>query len=149
MAWQKETQGEFKGLHFYKGDPWEDHGGPFYFEQKRGEPVVVRFRAQEHHMNGGGAMHGGCYMTFADSALFAIAWEELEGWHSVTMTMASEFLGPAFVGELMEAKGEVTKAGRSVVFVRGMIYADGRPCFSFSGTIKKTKPYEEDIKTST
>ena len=41
-------------------------------------------------------------------------------------------------GELVECTGEVVKAGRSMVFVRGLITCKGEPVASFSSVLKKT-----------
>lgn len=42
-------------------------------------------------------------------------------------------------GELVECDGEVTRAGGSLIFLRGTLKADGRSLFTFSGTIKRVK----------
>ena len=39
----------------------------------------------------------------------------------------------------MEARGEVLRAGGSLIFVRGVITAEGKPCLNFSGTIKRLR----------
>jgi acyl-coenzyme A thioesterase PaaI-like protein len=39
---------------------------------------------------------------------------------------------------LLEARGDVIRAGRSLVFVRGVVTADGEAALSFSGTLKRT-----------
>ena len=44
-----------------------------------------------------------------------------------------------FEGELIEATGEVTRAGKSLIFVRGILKSGDRPLFTFSGTIKRVK----------
>ena len=100
--------------------------------------AVCAFRAEARHMNGMGGMHGGCLMTFADFALFAIAGDTLgpDG-RAVTVGFTSEFLAAARTGDYMEARGEVLRAGRSLIFVRGLVTADTRPCLSFSGTVKR------------
>ncbi|WP_409998309.1 hotdog domain-containing protein, partial [Escherichia coli] len=51
-----------------------------------------------------------------------------------------EFVGPAAVGDLVEATGEVVKAGGSLLFVRGLISTGGRPMLNFSGVVKKIRP---------
>ena len=101
--------------------------------------MVAAFRAQRKHMNAGGVMHGGCLMTFADFALFAIAHDNGndEDSYGVTVAFTSEFIAGALEGEYIEARGEVVGGGRSIQFVRGLITADGRPVLNFSGTIKK------------
>ena len=85
-------------------------------------------------------MHGGCMLTFADYALFCIARQELLEQHAVTVSLNGEFVGPAHVGDLVEAVGEVVKAGRSMIFLRGLVSTGGRPMLTFSGVIKKTGP---------
>jgi len=92
-------------------------------------------------MNMGGSVHGGCLMTFADFALFAIAADEIgESGYGVTVAFTSEFLAGAKEGQLLEARGEVLRAGGSLIFVRGVVTADGTPCLNFSATLKRLKP---------
>jgi uncharacterized protein (TIGR00369 family) len=143
QVWGLETitEGEWAGWnHFVGGDPFEDHAGPFYWRKdEQGRPRCA-FRAEKKHMNGGGFMHGGCIMTFADFALFVIARDVLTESHSVTATFNGEFVGSVPEGALVEATGEVVKAGRSMVFVRGLITTGKDPVMSFSAVIKKTGP---------
>jgi uncharacterized protein (TIGR00369 family) len=135
------TEGEWAGWSWYPGgDPYEDLAGPFYFRERDGRPVCA-FRAEKKHMNGGGFMHGGCAMTFADFALFVIARQATVGSPTVTATFNAELVGTARVGDLVECTGEVVKAGRSMVFVRGIISnasSGGEPMMSFSSVLKKT-----------
>lgn len=133
--------GEWAGWRTWEGsDPFEDHAGPFYFRYDADGTPRCAFRAEKKHMNGGGFMHGGCIMTFADFSLFAIAREALEGQSSVTATLNGEFVGAVPLGALVEATGEVVRAARSLVFVRGLITTGGEPVMSFSGVIKKRGP---------
>lgn len=138
------SQGEWAGWsHYPGGDPFEDLAGPFYWKKDADGVPVCAFRAERKHMNGGGFMHGGCVMTFADFALFVIARDAIQGVPTVTATFNCELVGTAREGELVECRGEVVKAGRSMVFVRGLIAnasADGEPIASFSSVIKKTPP---------
>ena len=96
--------------------------------------------AARKHMNAGGVMHGGCLMSFADFSLFSIAAKEMEGVYGATVAFNCEFLQGPVIGDLMEARGEVLRAGKSIIFVRGIITGEGKPCLNFSGTIKKFKP---------
>ncbi|WP_374469093.1 PaaI family thioesterase [Phenylobacterium sp.] len=134
------TDGEWAGWAFYPGgDPYEDLAGPFYFRERDGERVCA-FRAEKKHMNGGMFMHGGCVMTFADFCLFVIARDALADSRAVTATFNGEFVGSAAIGDLVECTGEVVKAGRSMVFVRGLIVnasQGGAPMMSFSAVLKK------------
>jgi acyl-coenzyme A thioesterase PaaI-like protein len=126
------TEGEWAGWYYLHGDdPFEDHAGPFYFrDDEKGR--VCAFRAEPRHMNGGNFMHGGCLMTFADFTLFDR--------HAVTATFNAEFVGAVPPGSLVEARAEIVKAGKSMVFMRGLITTGGEPVLSFSATLKKTGP---------
>ena len=131
--------GEWAGWSLWSRDPFELHAGPFYTRREAGRPTICAFRAEAKHMNGGGFMHGGCLMTFADYALFALAGDVLEGRNCVTASLNGEFLDSALLGEMIEARGEVTKAGRSLVFIRGLISTSQRPLLTFSGIVKKVR----------
>jgi len=134
---QVVTEGEFAGWKSWVGDPFETQSGPFYFHEDEEGKAVGAFRADASHMNGAGFMHGGCMLTFADFALFAIAHRELGGDHAVTLNLSGDFLGPIGPGALVEARGEVTRGGGKTIFVRGMITGDGEPALSFTGIIRR------------
>lgn len=141
-GWKNEVvkDGEWAGWTLYTSDPFEQHAGPFYYRlEDNGRPVCA-MRAERHHMNGGGFMHGGAIMTFADYCLFVIARDDLQDSRSVTAQFNGDFVGAVPEGSLVECRGEVVKAARSMVFVRGLITTGGEPVMSFSAIIKKTRP---------
>lgn len=125
--------------HFEPADPFEDHAGPFYCrEDERG--MVCGWVPGAHNANAGGNIHGGALMTFADYALFMIVGGMDVAVHGVTMTMNSEFVGAAQPGKMLTARGEVVRAGLSVVFVRGLVTEGERPVLAWSATVKKFGP---------
>ncbi len=133
------TEGEWAGWSYYPGgDPFEDLAGPFYCRIDDDGRRVCAFRAEAKHMNGGAFIHGGCVMTFADFCLFWIAQDAIVGSRCVTATFNGEFVGTAHEGDVVECSGEVVKAGRSMVFVRGIISTGGEAMMSFSSVLKKT-----------
>jgi uncharacterized protein (TIGR00369 family) len=133
------TEGEWAGWRLWTSDAFEVLAGPFYSRRTADRGQVCAFRAEQKHMNGGGFMHGGALMTFADYALFCIADQELQASHSVTASMNCEFIDSARVGDLVEATGEVVRAGRSLIFIRGTITTAGRPLLTFSAIVKKVR----------
>jgi len=134
---QLVTEGEFAGWSVWQSDAFEQRAGPFYEKFDGDGRGRCAFRAEPRHMNGGGFMHGGCLLTFADSAIFTFAREALGDHHGVTVNLSGDFLDPARLGELIEATGEVTRGGHKTIFVRGLATADGRPVLSFTAIIKK------------
>lgn len=131
------TEGEFAGWYHWNHDAFETRSGPFFMRREEDGSYLSVFRAEDRHMNGAGSMHGGCLMTFADFALFAIATDELGAAKAVTMNLSSDFLGAVQKGALVEARGEVTRGGGKTIFVRGLITGDGKPALSFTGIIRK------------
>jgi uncharacterized protein (TIGR00369 family) len=132
------SEGEFTGWRTWTRDSFESNAGPFWHRSEDDGRVRCAFRVDKKHLNGMRAVHGGCLMTFADYCLFAFAARHLQG-PGVTVAFGAEFLDAAYEGELIEADGEVTRAGRSLIFVRGILKSGGRPLFTFSGTIKRVK----------
>ena len=133
-----ETEGEFKGWRTWSRDNFETHNGPFYHRMEGDGQIRCAFRVEKKHLNGLRTVHGGCYMTFADYCLFALASRELQG-PGITVSFGCEFLDAALEGELVEGTGEVTRAGASVVFLRGILKSGERPLFTFSGSIKRVR----------
>ncbi len=132
------TEGEFAGWRTWSRDSFESNNGPFWHKVEDDGRVRCAFRVEQKHLNGMSNVHGGCYMTFADYCLFALASPTLTG-PGVTITFACEFLDAAKEGELIECEGEMTRAGGSLIFIRGTLVSGARRLFTFSGTIKRVK----------
>ena len=133
-----ETEGEFRGWRTWSRDNFETHNGPFYHRMEDDGRIRCAFRVAKKHLNGANNVHGGCFMSFADYSLFAIAGPVLQG-PGVTVAFSCEFLDAARDGELVEGTGEVTRAGGSLIFLRGVLRSGERALFTFSGTIKRVK----------
>jgi acyl-coenzyme A thioesterase PaaI-like protein len=130
--------GQWAGWRTWPHDTFESGVGPFYYRRDEAGKVVCRFIAEPRHMNGGGFMHGGCFLTFADYSCFAIAEDHTQG-PSVTVNLSGDFLSSASAGDVMEATGEVTRAGGRLIYVRGIITANGKPALSFTSVITRIK----------
>jgi acyl-coenzyme A thioesterase PaaI-like protein len=133
-----ETEGEFAGWRTWSRDSFESHNGPFWHRMEDDGQIRCAFRVENKHLNGAGNVHGGAFMAFGDYCLFAFAAPVLQG-PGVTVSFSCEFLDSARLGELVEATGEITRAGGSLIFLRGLLTSGGRSLFTFSGTIKRVK----------
>jgi acyl-coenzyme A thioesterase PaaI-like protein len=85
------------------------------------------------HANPQGAVHGGILMTFADHTLGIYAWEAAQRKPSVTIQMNTHFLAAVVPGDFVELRGEVTRATRGLVFVRGMLSVGDRDTGAVDG----------------
>lgn len=123
-------------------DPFEDHAGPFFFRKNTDGTVTCAFEATPLHCNGGGFLHGGLLMTFADFSLFAFGRDFLQG-PSVTVSFTAEFTAAAGAGDFIEARGEVVRNTGSMVFLRGQVFTgrgeDERILLNYSGIVKRMK----------
>lgn len=130
--------GRFSGWSTWSAgaDPYETAIGPFCFRMD-GPHVRCAFEPRRDHLNGGGSIHGGALMSFADFALFCIAHKELGADKAVTLTCNSEFLKAGGPDHIVEAHGEVLRATRTLIFVRGLVTQLSQPLLAFSGTLKK------------
>ena len=134
----EETEGEFRGWRTWTRDNFETNNGPFWHRMEDDGRIRSAFRVEKKHLNGARNVHGGCFMSFADYCLFAIASPVLQG-PGVTVNFACEFLDAGREGDLIECTGEITRAGGSLIFLRGELTAGERRLFTFSGTIKRVK----------
>ena len=137
-GWVEETTGEFAGWMIWPSDKWEMNGGPFYLKTEADGTKRAAFRAAPKHMNSLGHMHGGCMMTFADFFTFALADPSVDE-ATVTVSLNSEFVRGAQVGDLIEASGELVKKGRNLVFTRGQLATGGKTMMNFSAVLMRTK----------
>ncbi|HVY86249.1 MAG TPA: PaaI family thioesterase [Caulobacterales bacterium] len=118
-------------------DPYETHLGPFCFRVVDGRAQCA-FEPKPHHCNGGGAIHGGALMSFADFSLFSIAHNALtDGVKAVTLSCNCEFISAGTLDGWIESDGDVLRVTRSLIFVRGLIRQRTRPVLAFSGALKK------------
>lgn len=119
-------------------DPFEDMIAPFYFNEE-GDDTKCAFISERKHCNGHGMLHGGLLMTFADFAMFAFARPVLENGAAVTAGFSSEFISAGPKDALIEATGEVVRATRSLIFVRGTIFTGDTTIMTFSGILKRIR----------
>ena len=84
-------------------------------------------------------------MTFADFALFIIAWEytgALGGGEYVTISLSTDMVASGRKGDLIEAEGEVTKVtrGADLIFISVRVKTEGRTLLVGQGIIKRLAP---------
>lgn len=108
----------------------------------RGEPHnrTVALLAQERIVNDYGAVvHGGALMTFADMALGIGASDALDGQPLVTAQLQYQFAGAIPMGKLITCEPEVVRRTSQLVFMRGLVKADGEVVGSTDGIFKALK----------
>ena len=56
----------------------------------------------------------------------------------LTVTLTTDFLGPAQAGEWLEGTCQVLRAGRNMVFAQGLLAVGNRPVARLNGIFKPT-----------
>ena len=126
-GWQKAEAGDtFNGL-----------VGPYYYQGDAPGNIKAAFRAEKHHLNQGGSVHGGCLLTFADTAVFAFAYPHLNGGSGVTVQLDAQFLSPGREGDIIVATGEITRAGKTLLYGRGQLMVDDRVVMTFNAILAR------------
>ena len=85
------------------------------------------------HANPQGALHGGVMMAFADHALSLFAWEAAHRAPCTTIQLNTHFLSAVTPGAFVTLRGEVTRATRGLIFVRGLLSAEDRDAAAIDG----------------
>jgi uncharacterized protein (TIGR00369 family) len=109
--------------------------GPF-LARREGDAWRYAFVAEQRHLNLGGVVHGGMLMSFADDALGATIFEAVGRRPVTTVQLNTQFIAPVRLGELVEARAEVLRHTRTVVFVRGLLEVAGRTAVHADGVWK-------------
>jgi uncharacterized protein (TIGR00369 family) len=120
-------------------DPFETLCGPLCFRVESDGRARAAFQPERKHLNGGGVLHGGALMTFADFSLFALAHGALGGQHAVTVTMNCELAGAGTLAGPVYAEGRVARQTKSLLFVQGWLEQNGETIMTFSGVLKKLR----------
>ena len=119
------------------GDTFNGLVGPYYYQGDAPGNIKAAFRAEKHHLNQGGSVHGGCLLTFADTAVFAFAYPYLNGGSGVTVQLDAQFLSPGREGDIIVATGEITRAGKTLLYGRGQLTSGDRVIMTFNAILAR------------
>lgn len=119
-----------------KDDGFNDFVGPLYQQKVTDDEWNFWFTPEQRHLNGGGAVHGGMLMSFADHVLGSVVWEAIGQEPCVTMSLNCDFVAGGKLGEKIEGRAIITRKTRSVVFVKGELKQDGKTVMTASGIWK-------------
>lgn len=118
-------------------DPWE----PLY-SRKRDDRVQMGLVLAEQHCNSRGLVHGGLIAALSDNAMglscvVALAARGRDpGKGLVTVSLGTDYLGSAAIGDWLEIDPEPVKVGGSICFARAIIRANETPVAMANATFK-------------
>lgn len=86
----------------------------------------VELTVGEQHINNVGVMHGGVYPSCLDVAAYlAVVPHLAEGTHATTVSNSTAIARGAKLGDVIQFRGELTKLGRTLVFVTSSATKNG------------------------
>ena len=124
--------------------PYTDEGfiglvGPFW-QRDGAEGPEYAFLAEHKHHNRRGVVQGGMLMTFADRSMGMTAWHANNRKPQATVQLDVHFVDAVQIGEFVEAKCNVIRRTRSLLFMSGRLVVGLRIVATASGVWKAVRP---------
>ncbi len=107
-------------------DPWEP-----LFSRVLEDRVIIGLYVREPHTNSRGMLHGGLIAALADNAMGLSCVQVLTGQGRkpqgglVTVSMATDFIGAAELGQWVAVDTQYVKTGKTLCFAQAFVTADG------------------------
>jgi uncharacterized protein (TIGR00369 family) len=100
--------------------------------------TVVAMRVEERHLNSRGIAHGGFLVTLVDTALaMAVANAQEPGVSATTANLTADFIEVAKLGDFVEARVDLQKVGRRLVFASCQLSVGERRIVRASGVFAR------------
>jgi uncharacterized protein (TIGR00369 family) len=132
------------GFHaVHAGGPFINANGPLYF-RREGGVVSLGLRVEKRHCNPMNHLHGGMMASFCDMLLPLSAYrvnEQAEPRFLLTVSLQIDYVAGAPLGCWLEGSAEMLRRTRTLVFMRGLVTADGTPCARVSGISRIGPPF--------
>jgi uncharacterized protein (TIGR00369 family) len=129
------------------GDGFIAVNGPLYV--KKLEPgIALGFRVERRHCNPMGICHGGMIATFCDMLLPISAHTlsaDVARRFLPTINLQVDYLAASKLGAWVQGEAQLLRAARSMVFMQGLVRADGEPVARVSGIFKIGPRFEDAL----
>jgi uncharacterized protein (TIGR00369 family) len=135
----------FRARHY--GDGFIAVNGPLYLK-RLSVGVQLGFRVEARHCNPMGMCHGGMMATFCDMLLPISAHylsADLGKRFLPTINLQVDFLGPSPLGSWVQGDAQLLRTTRSMVFMQGLVTADGANVARVSGIFKIGPSFEDAL----
>jgi len=106
--------------------------GPLY-ERRDDDGAVVGLVIDERHTNARGMVHGGVLVAIADTVMGHTAERAGTGTRLVTVSLCTDFVAAARLGEWVQGHATVRRSGRQLAFASCAFHVDDRLILSASG----------------
>ena len=120
------------------GGEFTTANGPLFLKHGP-DRIWLGFRVEARHTNTAGILHGGMMATFCDMLLPIAAHalsDDLARHFLPTISLQVDYLGPSRLGAWVQGEAQLLRRTRSLVFMQGLVTADGEPVARVSGVFK-------------
>jgi uncharacterized protein (TIGR00369 family) len=127
------------------GDGFIAVNGPLYLK-KLNPGVLLGFRVEVRHCNPMGICHGGMIATFCDMLLPISAHylsSDIGRRFLPTISLQVDYLAPSPLGAWVQGQAQLLRSTRSLVFMQGLVSADGEAVARVSGVFKIGPRFED------
>ena len=118
---------------FPSRSPFVNRAGSFFIREDADGTRIVGCWVGPDQANSEGYAHGGFLLTFADFALSLLSM-------GITISMTTDFLRAARVGDWLEARINIRKASATLIFADTIITAGGQDVLRAGGLFR---PFEK------
>jgi uncharacterized protein (TIGR00369 family) len=122
--------------------------GPLYVRRNEAG-VQLGFRVEPRHCNPMGICHGGMMATFCDMLLPISAHvmsKELAERFLPTINLQIDYLAPSPLGSWVQGEAQLLRATKSLVFMQGLVQADGVTVARVSGIFRIGPPFDDTMR---
>ena len=122
--------------------------GPLYVRRTE-TGLQLGFRVERRHCNPMGICHGGMMATFCDMLLPISAHvmsKELAERFLPTINLQIDYLAAAPLGAWVQGEAQLLRTTRSLVFMQGLVQADGVSVARVSGIFKIGPPFDDTMR---
>jgi uncharacterized protein (TIGR00369 family) len=122
--------------------------GPLYARKPPGGGFQLGFRVEPRHCNPMRICHGGMMATFCDMLLplSAHVLSDVGKRFLPTINLQVDYLAASPLGSWVQGEGQVLRRTRSLVFMQGLVQADGNPVARVSGIFKLGPPFDDALE---
>lgn len=132
----------YKSFNFPIGGPFISTNGPLLHRQD-GKQFLLGMRVEKRHCNPMDVCHGGMLMSFVDMAMpMGVIYQENINRFLPTISLTTDFLAPVPLDAWLEARTDVLRVTRSMVFAQCLVQADGITAVRASGVFKLGAEYK-------
>jgi uncharacterized protein (TIGR00369 family) len=125
------------------GGEFIDVNGPLWI-RRVGNRAQLGFRVEPRHTNPAGICHGGMMASFCDMLLPLCAHRQepaVADRFLPTISLQIDYLAPSPLGAWVQGEADVLRTTATLVFMQGLVTADGQPVSRASGVFKIGPPF--------